>query len=106
MSDESDNPWAVASIDSFNFLCCPECYFRSKEEVSFQAHAIQNHPKSRKLFNVLSSLNDNGLHNLCYSCPECNFNSKDPNVFQIHALEHHPKRYAYIKNVYQEAYHL
>jgi len=91
MADETENPWAVASIDAYNFLCCPECFYRSKDDVSFQAHAIENHPKSRPLFNVLSSLNDNGDNNLFYSCPECSYKSKDPNIFQIHALEKHSK---------------
>ena len=35
MADEISNPWAVTSIESFNYLCCPECVFRSKEELSF-----------------------------------------------------------------------
>ena len=48
--DDSNNPWAVNCIDSFNFLCCPECVYRSKEESSFQAHAVQNHPRSKAFF--------------------------------------------------------
>ena len=28
MADDSENPWAVASIDAYNFLCCPECFYR------------------------------------------------------------------------------
>ena len=47
---ESNNPWAVTCIDSFNFFCCPECVYRSKEESSFQVHAVQNHPKSKAFF--------------------------------------------------------
>ena len=45
-----DNPWYVNGIDAFNFLCCPECVYRCKEENSFQSHAIWNHPKSKVLF--------------------------------------------------------
>ena len=45
-----DNPWHVNDIDAFNFLCCPECVYRCKEENSFQSHAIWNHPKSKVLF--------------------------------------------------------
>ena len=33
-----------------NFLCCTECVYRSKEESSFQVHAVQNHPKSEAFF--------------------------------------------------------
>ena len=47
---QNNNPWDVTSIDSFDFLCCPECVFRSKEEDYFQAHALQNHVLSRSLF--------------------------------------------------------
>jgi len=44
------NPWQVESIKSFNFFCCPECVYRSKEESTFEDHALQNHPQSKILF--------------------------------------------------------
>ena len=44
------NPWKVQSIQDFNFFCCPECVYRSKEEISFQIHALQNHPQSEEFF--------------------------------------------------------
>ena len=44
------NPWEVDNIDAFCYFCCPECVYRSKEEFSFQAHALQNHPKSETFF--------------------------------------------------------
>jgi hypothetical protein len=44
------NPWRVDSIQSFNYFCCPECVYRSKEELTFQAHALQNHPQSETFF--------------------------------------------------------
>ena len=44
------NPWMVQSIQDFNFFCCPECVYRTKEEISFQAHAIQNHEQSKNFF--------------------------------------------------------
>ena len=44
------NPWRVQSIDEFNFFCCPECVYRSKEENSFQTHALQNHELSSTFF--------------------------------------------------------
>jgi len=46
----TSNPWRVQSIDDFNFLCCPECVYRSKEENSFQSHALQNHELSTTFF--------------------------------------------------------
>ena len=47
---KNNNPWDVTSINSFDFLCCPECVFRSKEESIFEKHALENHPKSKKFF--------------------------------------------------------
>ena len=44
------NPWKVDSIQEFSFLKCPECTFDSKEEETFQDHAIENHPLSFVLF--------------------------------------------------------
>ena len=49
-SNVLSNPWAVDSVSDFTFICCPECIFRTKEEPSFQAHALQNHPQSKTLF--------------------------------------------------------
>ena len=90
MVDETYNPWAVTCIDSFNFLCCPECVYRSKEESSFQSHAIQNHPKSEAFFKPESTIESEVEVHVFYCCPECDYKSKDVNVFQIHALEKHP----------------
>ena len=44
------NPWQVESIQEFSFLKCPECTFDSKEEGTFQDHAIENHPLAFILF--------------------------------------------------------
>ena len=44
------NPWQVDSIQEFSFLKCPECAFDSKEEDTFENHAIENHPLSYILF--------------------------------------------------------
>jgi hypothetical protein len=40
------NPWHVRSIQAFSCLKCPECAFITKEENSFQTHAVQNHSLS------------------------------------------------------------
>ena len=45
-----NNPWLVESIHDFYFLKCPECDFDSKEENSFQDHAVENHPLSFVFF--------------------------------------------------------
>ena len=41
------NPWLVENLDDFNFLCCPECAYKSKDDGAFMDHAIENHPKSK-----------------------------------------------------------
>lgn len=46
----SFNPWQVESLEAFNYLCCPECVYRSKEPSTFEAHALQNHPLAITLF--------------------------------------------------------
>ena len=90
MTYEIFNPWVVRSIDSFNFLCCPECVFRSKEKSSFQSHAIENHPKSKVFFSSNQRETQKTGNNLFYCCPECVYKSEDVSAFQIHALEKHP----------------
>ena len=42
------NPWLVENLDDFNFLCCPECAYKSKDDGVFMDHAIENHPKSKE----------------------------------------------------------
>jgi len=44
------NPWDVESLQSFQFLKCPECTFDTKEENFFQMHAVDNHPLSFVFF--------------------------------------------------------
>ena len=44
------NPWEVQSIYDFNYFCCPECIFQSKEELIFQEHALQTHEQSKTFF--------------------------------------------------------
>ena len=55
------NPWEVQSIYDFNYFCCPECIFQSKEELLFQEHALQTHEQSKTFFqnsNDISCEND------------------------------------------------
>ena len=40
----------MQSIYDFNYFCCPECIFQSKEELLFQEHALQTHEQSRTFF--------------------------------------------------------
>jgi hypothetical protein len=44
------NPWEVQSIYDFNYFCCPECIFQSKEELLFQEHALEKHEQSKSFF--------------------------------------------------------
>jgi hypothetical protein len=45
LSTRVNNPWHVESINDFSFFCCPECVYRSKADIDFEAHAIKTHPK-------------------------------------------------------------
>ena len=46
----SVNPWLVENIQTFSFLNCPECSFKTKTEDMFENHAVGNHPLSCMLF--------------------------------------------------------
>jgi hypothetical protein len=54
MKTYSQNPWVAQDIADFNFLCCPECTYKSKVEEVFIEHAVEIHPKSKfsKIFNL------------------------------------------------------
>ena len=52
----SGNPWQAESLQDFSFLCCPECVFRTQEELEFQSHALITHPESRFFFNKLEGI--------------------------------------------------
>ena len=47
MKAYGQNPWLVENLDDFNFLCCPECAYKSKDDTAFIEHAIEKHPKSK-----------------------------------------------------------
>ena len=53
MKTYAQNPWLAQDIADFNFLCCPECAYKSKVEQLFIEHAVEIHPKSKfsKIFN-------------------------------------------------------
>ena len=70
-----------------------EHIYQSKEESTFKAHALENHPKSNEFFKpaaVQSKINSAYILNVFYCCPECDYKSKDLSMFQIHALKEHP----------------
>ena len=39
------NPWAVQSLNDFNFYCCPECDLKSHNKQDFVNHAFKSHPE-------------------------------------------------------------
>ena len=53
------NPWNVDNIVAFYCLKCPECSFYTKEEISFQNHALDDHPLSQILFGKCKADSDN-----------------------------------------------
>ena len=40
----------MQSIYDFNYFCCPECVYQSKEELLFKEHALQTHEQSKTFF--------------------------------------------------------
>lgn len=64
------NPWDVQSLEDFNFLCCPECVYRSKDPDNFQRHAVGNHPQSVTFF-------DKDIEIKPFTVPEVNFYVKE-----------------------------
>ena len=47
---DNQNPWVVENIEAFNFYCCPECDFQSKDGDYFKRHAMESHKKSKVFF--------------------------------------------------------
>ena len=60
----SMNPWNVQTIYDFNFFCCPECVYRSKDEIAFQAHALQNHELSTTFFHGTENSEDSQVNDI------------------------------------------
>ena len=50
-----NNPWQVDSIEAFSYLKCPECTFNTKDEISFQDHALENHILSCAFYGKIKS---------------------------------------------------
>ena len=52
------NPWQVESLEAFAYLKCPECPFDCKEDIFFQAHALENHPLSIAFFGQTTKIKE------------------------------------------------
>ena len=90
MGKKPDNPWLAENIQDFSFFNCPECNFKSKEENSFQDHAVKNHPLSSVFFcknsqregeksnnsNDLVVKEDTKSSKKVYNCTFCDFETK------------------------------
>ena len=50
IEDSTTNPWQVGCLNDFNYLCCPECDYRTQHEMFFEHHAIHKHPLSIDFF--------------------------------------------------------
>ena len=80
------NPWAVPNVKEFSFLCCPECQFKSKEEQTFEGHAVSEHPKSHVLFNstekdtIKNEARDSDVDVKEFQVPELTIRESDPSV--------------------------
>ena len=38
-----ENPWAVNTLEDFQFYCCPECDLKEHTKDKFVKHALENH---------------------------------------------------------------
>ena len=47
-----NNPWSVEDASAFLKYCCPECDYQILDFEMFSWHALQNHAKSKVLFEV------------------------------------------------------
>ena len=77
------NPWQVASLQDFLYLKCPECTFETQEDLSFQDHAIENHPLSFVFFGQTFVKEENFEINERYS-----EDYKDPLITNGEAKDH------------------
>ena len=50
--DFENNPWSVEDASYFLKYCCPECDYQVLNFEMFSCHALQNHAKSKVLFEV------------------------------------------------------
>ena len=58
------NPWIVENIEAFNFYCCPECDFQSKDRDYFKRHAMESHKKSKVFFLMAKSENNTNFDSM------------------------------------------
>ena len=47
--DEDKNPWAVKSLEVYNFYCCPECSKKTKSSEALKSHGIRSHVRAREV---------------------------------------------------------
>ena len=47
MKGYEPNPWLVENLTDFNFLNCPECNYKSKNDQAFLQHAMKHHPRCK-----------------------------------------------------------
>ena len=78
-----ENPWQVDSLQDFLYLKCPECTFETQEDLSFQDHAIENHPLSFVFFGQTFVKEENFEINERYS-----EDYKDPLITNGEAKDH------------------
>ena len=52
MKAYSTTPWLVENIDDFNFLFCPECAYKSKDEDALYIQNMKKKQLARPLVNI------------------------------------------------------
>ena len=80
---ESNNPWEVSSASVFLKYFCPECNYCHKNLEEFSDHALENHDKSKSLFdaksdekttilsNVKCEMSDEDIQGISYYLAHC-----------------------------------
>ena len=59
-----DNPWAVTNFTEFLMFNCPECEFKTKEEVKLMSHGLQTHTNAKEYFKTNPTIYDQKNHPL------------------------------------------
>ena len=101
MEPES-NPWAVESIMAFNYFVCPECNFQARTPPSFEKHAIENHPRAKKLFDPEESIKadaDNVVEELLKSMQGAIQGTSTMQTEESQVKEEEPENYYFDINI-------
>ena len=84
MNGTEINPWDVHKLEEFLYFCCPECDEKNQSKDLFIQHALDEHPKAKHGFGILSIKEE--------SIEEENLNNKLDNDHNSHLYYGVPER--------------